>query len=99
MARTGTPVDNLVGPAGIEPATAGLEIRCSIRLSYGPKLFTLQLFTSQTIVSNDLCALFVRLANHSLFGNIRPRTPWHPGETFDIVQCLPYCSNSASARV
>src|SRR6266849_5875284 len=27
---------NLVGPAGIEPATLGLEIRCSIRLSYGP---------------------------------------------------------------
>ena len=26
----------LVGPAGIEPATLGLEIRCSIRLSYGP---------------------------------------------------------------
>jgi hypothetical protein len=28
----------LVGPAGIEPATLGLEIRCSIRLSYGPAL-------------------------------------------------------------
>jgi hypothetical protein len=27
---------NLVGPAGVEPATLGLEIRCSIRLSYGP---------------------------------------------------------------
>jgi hypothetical protein len=26
----------LVGPAGIEPATVGLEIRCSIPLSYGP---------------------------------------------------------------
>ena len=26
----------VVGPAGIEPATAGLEIRCSILLSYGP---------------------------------------------------------------
>jgi hypothetical protein len=26
----------LVGPAGVEPATLGLEIRCSIRLSYGP---------------------------------------------------------------
>src|SRR5208282_225485 len=26
----------VVGPAGIEPATLGLEIRCSIRLSYGP---------------------------------------------------------------
>ena len=28
--------NNLVGAAGIEPATLGLEIRCSIRLSYGP---------------------------------------------------------------
>jgi hypothetical protein len=52
-------VDNLVGPAGIEPATAGLEIRCSIRLSYGPKLFILQSFILQRIASNDLCRLFV----------------------------------------
>src|SRR5437879_4060106 len=28
----------MVGPAGLEPATLGLEIRCSIRLSYGPAL-------------------------------------------------------------
>src|SRR5215469_13896249 len=28
----------VVGPAGIEPATLGLEIRCSIRLSYGPSI-------------------------------------------------------------
>jgi len=61
-------------------------------LSYGPKLFSLQ-----RIVSYDLCRLFVRLANHSLFGNIRPRTPWHPGETFDIVQFLRYCSYLDSA--
>ena len=26
----------LVGAAGLEPATAGLEIRCSIQLSYAP---------------------------------------------------------------
>ncbi len=26
----------VVGPEGIEPPTLGLEIRCSIRLSYGP---------------------------------------------------------------
>jgi hypothetical protein len=26
----------LVGAAGLEPATLGLEIRCSIRLSYAP---------------------------------------------------------------
>jgi hypothetical protein len=29
---------DLVGAAGIEPATVGLEIRCSIRLSYAPVL-------------------------------------------------------------
>src|SRR5579862_857501 len=28
----------MVGAAGIEPATLGLEIRCSIRLSYAPIL-------------------------------------------------------------
>jgi hypothetical protein len=27
----------MVGAAGIEPATLGLEIRCSIRLSYAPE--------------------------------------------------------------
>src|SRR5580698_4280746 len=27
---------SMVGAAGLEPATAGLEIRCSIRLSYAP---------------------------------------------------------------
>ncbi len=27
---------SLVGAAGFEPATLGLEIRCSIRLSYAP---------------------------------------------------------------
>lgn len=26
---------SLVRPAGLEPATCGLEVRCSIRLSYG----------------------------------------------------------------
>jgi hypothetical protein len=29
---------DLVGAAGFEPATVGLEIRCSIRLSYAPSL-------------------------------------------------------------
>ena len=28
----------MVGAAGIEPATTGLEIRCSIQLSYAPSL-------------------------------------------------------------
>src|SRR3979490_2241729 len=43
VANAGKPVSQpcgqicvLVGAAGIEPATAGLEIRCSIRLSYAP---------------------------------------------------------------
>jgi hypothetical protein len=30
--------DEVVGAAGLEPATLGLEIRCSIRLSYAPAL-------------------------------------------------------------
>ena len=29
-------VVKMVGAAGLEPATTGLEIRCSIRLSYAP---------------------------------------------------------------
>ena len=29
-------IEGMVGAAGIEPATLGLEIRCSIRLSYAP---------------------------------------------------------------
>ena len=29
----------MVGEAGIEPTTPGLEGRCSIRLSYSPTLF------------------------------------------------------------
>jgi hypothetical protein len=32
------PSNRMVGAAGIEPATAGLEIRCSIRLSYAPSV-------------------------------------------------------------
>jgi hypothetical protein len=33
-----TDPEDMVGAAGIEPATLGLEIRCSIRLSYAPAL-------------------------------------------------------------
>ena len=36
LLRKSTQMGWLVGPAGIEPATPGLEIRCSIQLSYGP---------------------------------------------------------------
>ena len=68
------------------------------------QVVTLQLFTLQRIVSNDLLTAICRLANPSLFGNIRPRTPLqtsaftrHPGEMFDTVQCLRYCSNWDSA--
>lgn len=27
---------SVVGPAGLEPATSGLEVLCSVQLSYGP---------------------------------------------------------------
>jgi hypothetical protein len=36
----------MVGTAGFEPATAGLEIRCSIRLSYAPVKGYLSDFTT-----------------------------------------------------
>ena len=58
----------LVGPAGIEPATLGLEIRCSIRLSYGPSAklnaecaeFTEKSFARNTdllCVLGEICSL------------------------------------------
>jgi hypothetical protein len=34
--RTSSAKSDLVGAAGIEPATTGLENRCSIQLSYAP---------------------------------------------------------------
>ena len=34
-----TPFESMVGEAGIEPTTPGLEGRCSIQLSYSPMLF------------------------------------------------------------
>src|ERR1700730_3063886 len=35
----------VVGAAGLEPATTGLEIRCSIQLSYAPRLTQLLVST------------------------------------------------------
>ena len=40
-ARSATLLFSLVGEAGIEPTTPGLEGRCSIRLSYSPALSSL----------------------------------------------------------
>ncbi len=31
----------MVGPEGLEPPTDGLEIRCSVQLSYGPAVDTI----------------------------------------------------------
>jgi hypothetical protein len=39
--RSRTTIQHMVGEAGIEPTTPGLEGRCSIRLSYSPTLFIL----------------------------------------------------------
>ena len=36
LSYPGSPSLKVVGPAGFEPATQGLEIPCSIQLSYGP---------------------------------------------------------------
>ena len=30
------PLFLVAGPEGLEPPTGGLEVRCSVRLSYGP---------------------------------------------------------------
>ena len=46
---------NLVGAAGFEPATAGLEIRCSIRLSYAPSCKQRIINTIQAIVYGAVC--------------------------------------------
>jgi hypothetical protein len=45
---------DLVGAAGFEPATVGLEIRCSIRLSYAPSItYRQQKSVVSVIVSVD----------------------------------------------
>ena len=33
----GWPAISLIGPVGLEPTTYGLEIRCSVQLSYEPE--------------------------------------------------------------
>src|SRR5213595_273468 len=53
--RTGSAVgpptdpEDMVGTAGIEPATLGLEIRCSIRLSYVPSIYAYMHFNLHTL--------------------------------------------------
>jgi hypothetical protein len=42
----------MVGAAGIEPATAGLEIRCSIRLSYAPSRNTGLILPAVEVITN-----------------------------------------------
>jgi hypothetical protein len=40
-----------IRPAGLEPATCGLEVRCSIQLSYGRKL---RFFSNKTAFNRVL---------------------------------------------
>ena len=51
----------MVGAAGLEPATLGLEIRCSIRLSYAPALESITYIRYQRCLGPDslirYCAL------------------------------------------
>jgi len=51
----------LVGAAGLEPATTGLEIRCSIQLSYAPTftINTLQVLPKIRWSDNSCMLLFL----------------------------------------
>gem|GEM_PF-6252285 len=72
----------VVGAAGLEPATLGLEIRCSIRLSYAPiREMTLH---NSTIVDRTAAARQPRAASYAVPGrraldrrpeSCTPRTP------------------------
>ena len=67
----------MVGEAGIEPTTPGLEGRCSIRLSYSP---TLLYFSWTCSIVAAGAALAGESANDSLKESARP---WlRPSESF-----------------
>ena len=51
----------MVGAAGIEPATVGLEIRCSIRLSYAPAFVVMHLHANPLGSPNDLHRFYTNL--------------------------------------
>jgi hypothetical protein len=75
----------LVGAAGIEPATLGLEIRCSILLSYAPVLNLLDL-SRLTWLRHLVCAAFARCSPLKLFeplltAQLVLASPLHIGET------------------
>ena len=69
----------LVGEAGLEPATPGLEGRCSIQLSYSPALFYSTVESGQRVLAN---ASSVRARVAFASSEVRPQavryavTPW-----------------------
>jgi hypothetical protein len=54
--RADSAIQGMVGAAGLEPATLGLEIRCSIHLSYAPSRATTEQFYPALIVIREGCA-------------------------------------------
>ena len=52
----------VVGAAGLEPATTGLEGRCSIQMSYAPA----SVYTDSKIIEGSLTSSFARIASRNI---------------------------------
>ena len=64
---TGNPFKSLVGEAGIEPTTPGLEGRCSIRLSYSPEIALNSLIKKDISRSNQYSRSHIFCSMTALF--------------------------------